>query len=156
VNLPVIDLVFIVLLGLLTLRGFLKGFTGEFFSIASLALGILAAALLFKNGAAFLRNRYFQNLALVPEVLAFLAIFLAVFLLGKILEHIVKDIISRLNLDRLDRALGLFLGVAEACALIVLTVFVLLIQPLFDPQELLGKSFFVRLLAPLIGAFRVR
>jgi membrane protein required for colicin V production len=156
VNLPAIDLVFIILLGLLTLRGFLKGFTGEFFSIASLALGILAAALLFKNGAAFLRDRYFQNLALVPEVLAFFAVFLGVFFLGKILEHIVKDIITRLNLDRLDRVLGLFLGAAEACALIVLAVFIILIQPLFDPQPLVEKSFFFRLLAPLIGAFRVR
>ncbi|MDR1306218.1 MAG: CvpA family protein [Treponema sp.] len=154
-NLPLIDLVFIILLGLLTLRGFLKGFTGEFFSIASLVLGILAAVLLFKNGAAFLRDRYFQNLSLVPEILAFLAIFLAVFFLGKVLEHIVKDIITRLNLDRLDRGLGLFLGAAEACALIVLVVFVLLIQPLFDPRQFLEKSFFVRFLAPIIGAFRV-
>jgi membrane protein required for colicin V production len=157
VNLPLIDLVCIVLLGLLTLRGFLKGFTGEFFSIASLALGILAAVFLFKNGAAFLRNRYFQNMALVPEVLAFAVIFLAVFFAGKILEHIVKDVIDRLNLDKLDRALGLFLGLAEACALISLVLLFLLIQPLFDSQRLLGNSFFARLLEPLIGGvLRVR
>jgi membrane protein required for colicin V production len=155
VNLSSIDLVFIILLGLLTLRGFLKGFTGEFFSIASLALGLISAVFFFKNGAVFLRARYFQNLALLPEILAFFGIFLIVFIAGKILEHIIKDIISRLNLDKLDKVLGLALGLAEAIALISLVLLLLTIQPLFDSSSLLEGSIFARVFLPLIGGFRV-
>lgn len=154
-NLSALDLIFIILLGLLTLRGFLKGFTGEFFSIASLALGLISAVFFFKNGAEFLRARYFQNLALLPEILAFFAIFVIVFIAGKILEHIIKDIISRLNLDKLDKVLGLVLGLAEAIALISLVLLLLTIQPLFDAGSFLKGSIFARVFLPLIGVFRV-
>ena len=147
-----LDLVFMVLLCLLLLRGFLKGFTGEFFSIASLVLALTAAVFLYKNGAVFLRIRFIQKPlggTFVPEIISFLAIFGIVFIAGKIIEHIVKDIISRLNLDTLDKVLGLFLGLAEAFVLIILVLFLLQIQPLFDPSQLLGKSLFARLFLPL-------
>jgi membrane protein required for colicin V production len=150
-----LDLVFVILLVLLTLRGFLKGFTGEFFSLTSLALGLIAAVFFFKNGAEFLRARYFQNIALLPEILAFFGIFLIVFIAGKILEHIIKDIINRLNLNGLDKVLGLALGLAEALALISLVLLLLIIQPLFDSKALLESSIFARLFLPLIGVFRV-
>jgi membrane protein required for colicin V production len=154
-NPSAMDLVFIILLGLLTLRGFLKGFTGEFFSIASLALGLISSVFFFKNGANFLRVRYFQNLALLPEILAFFGIFLVVFIAGKILEHIIKDIIGRLNLDKLDKVLGLVIGLAEAVALIFLVLFLLRIQPLFDGSSFLEGSIFARVFLSLIGGFGV-
>ena len=145
-----LDLVFVILIGLLVLRGFLKGFTGEFFSIASVTLAMITALLFFRNGAAFLRSRYLQ-MNIFPEVIAFLVIFLVVFVAGKILEHIVKDIIEHLNLHTLDKVLGLFLGLAEGFALIVVVLFVLIKQPLFDPIHLLINSFFARLLLPFLG-----
>ena len=141
---------FLVLLGLLCLRGFLRGFSGEFFSIASLALGITGAVCFLRPGAAFLRARYFGNLALLPEIAAFFSIFLVVFIAGKILERIVKDIIERLKLDKLDRALGLLFGLAEAFALIALVILVIAVQPLFDAGPLLGESLFARLILPLV------
>jgi len=145
-----LDLIFVILIGLLVLRGFLKGFTGEFFSIASVTLAVIAAVLFFKNGAAFLRPRYFQ-MEILPEIIAFLAIFIVVFIAGKILEHIVKDIIEHLNLHTVDKVLGLFLGLAEGFALIVVVLFVLKNQPLFDPVPLFINSFFARLLLPFIA-----
>lgn len=149
-----LDIVYIVLAGLLVLRGFLKGFTGEFFSIASVALSVIAAVFLYKPGAGFIRSRYLQ-VELFPEILAFLIIFGAVFVIGKIIEHIVNDIIKRLNLDALDKVLGIFLGLAESFVLIVISLFLLTIQPLFDPAPLLEQSLFARLLLPYMGAFSV-
>lgn len=149
-----LDMVFIVLAGLLVLRGFLKGFTGEFFSIASLALALIASVLLFRSGAAFIRSNYLQ-MEFFPEILAFLIIFGAVFIAGKILEKLVKDIITRLNLDFLDKFLGIIIGLAEGFAVIALLLFLLKIQPLFDPQPFMGQSFFARLLLPYLGAFHV-
>jgi len=149
-----LDIIFIVLLGLLVLRGFLKGFTGEFFSIASVALGIIAAFLLFKSGGAFLRERYIQ-VPFLPEILAFIAIFVIVFIAGKLLEHIIQDIVKRLNLHTFDKVMGIFLGLAEGFALIILVLFVLVNQPLFDPAPIVEKSIFAWLFLPFIGVFRV-
>ena len=149
-----LDLIFIVLVGLLVLRGFLKGFTGEFFHLASLALSLIAAVLFFKNGAVFIRSRYLQ-MEFFPEILAFLAIFAAVFIIGKIIERIVKDIITRLNLDTLDKILGIVIGLAEGLAVIVIALFLLTIQPLFDPAPLVDQSFFARFFLPFVGAIHV-
>ncbi|MCL1812686.1 MAG: CvpA family protein [Treponema sp.] len=149
-----LDLIFIVIAGLLVLRGFLKGFTGEFFSIASVAFSVIAAVLFFKTGAVFIRSRYLQ-MELLPEILAFFVIFIAVFAVGKIFEHTIKDIVTRLDLGILDKILGMILGLAESFALIVLSLFVLTIQPVFDPAPLADKSFFAQYLLPLVRAFRV-
>ena len=149
-----LDLAFIVLLGLLALRGFLKGFTGELFSIASMAMAFIASVFFFKTGAAFLRSRYFQ-MVYIPELLSFLGIFLIVFIAGKIIEHIVKDLIKRMGLHVLDRVLGIILGTAETAALFILALFLLTIQPFFDPLPLLKQSLFVKILLPLMEGFRV-
>ena len=149
-----LDIFFIALLGLLILRGFLKGFTGELFSIASTALGLIAAVFLFRSVAVFIRQ-YFLQVNLLPEILAFLAVFLVVFIACKLLEHVVKDIINRLNLNSLDRVLGIFLGLAKGIAVIIIIVFIFIRQPFVDASGFLGNSFFVRLLLPVIGSFHV-
>jgi membrane protein required for colicin V production len=151
---PAIDTVFLVLLGLLTLRCFLKGFTGELIALASLAFGITAAVFFFRPGAAFVRTKAFSDVAAVPEILAFIGIFIVVFIAGKILDRIVKDIIERLHLDGLNRFLGIFLGFMEGIAMVSIILIILRIQPLFDSAPLLEKSFFAKLLLPLIGPAR--
>jgi len=147
------------LLVLFALRGFLKSFSGEFFSIVSLVLALAAGFILYKNGAAFLRSLDLSaavlKSALVPEIAAFAAVFFIVFIAGKIIGSVVKDIIQRLHLDFLDKILGIFLGLAEALALIVLVLFIIKNQPLFNPVSLLSKSVFSRFLLPFIGSFHV-
>ena len=149
-----LDIIFLVLVGLLALRGFLKGFTGELFSVASFVLAAIASVLLFKNGAFFIRSRYLQ-MKILPEVLAFLIIFIAVFVLGKITGRIVKDIITRTRLETPDKVLGIILGLVEGFAIVVISLFILTIQPLFDPVALLNQSFIAQFLLPLVRAFHV-
>jgi membrane protein required for colicin V production len=149
-NLSTMDTIFLVLIALLTLRGFLKGFTGEFISLASFTLGLIGAVFFFKNGGAFLRARYL-SMPVLPEILSFIAIFLIVFITGKILEKILKDIIDKLNLEKFDKALGLFLGLAKALALISIVLLALSLQPLFDARDLLASSVFARVLLSFIG-----
>ena len=149
-----LDIAYIILVGLLVLRGFLKGFTGELFSVVSITLGLIAAFLFFKNGAGFIRSRYMQT-EIIPEIIAFLIIFIAVFIAGKIVERIIKDIIIRLNLGAVDKVLGIVFGLAESFALIVVSLFLLKIQPLFDHQPLVGGSFFAGFFLPLIEGFHV-
>ncbi|MDR2048177.1 MAG: CvpA family protein [Treponema sp.] len=151
---PLIDIVFFVLLGLLTLRCFLKGFTGEIIALASFTFGIMAAVFFFRAGAAFIRTKGLSDVAVVPEILAFAGIFIVVFIAGKILDRIVKDIIDRLHLDGLNRFLGFILGFVEGVALVSVILVVLWVQPLFDSSSLLGESFFAKILLPLIAPVR--
>ena len=153
-KLSAVDIVFFALIFLLTLRGFLRGLSGEVFSIASLSLALVAGALFFRAGASFVRERYLDT-AILPELLAFAVIFLSVFIAAKLVERIVKDIIERLHLASLDRALGLLFGLAKSLALVILVLAGLALQPLFDPAPLLARSLFARLLLPLTGAFGV-
>ena len=148
-----LDIIFFVLMGLLALRGLLKGFAGELFSLASLALALVASLFFYTYGAIILRSLFKQELiqmAPVPEILAFIGIFILVFILGKCAGSIVKGIIVSLSLDGLDKFLGLLLGLAEAIALIGLVVFLLKLQSFFDPQPLLDQSIFARFFLPLI------
>jgi membrane protein required for colicin V production len=148
------DIVFLVILGLLTLRGFLTGFSGELLSIATLALALVAAVFLFDNVASYFRSRYLP-VALLPELLGFLAVFLAVSVAGKLLQKIVKDIVERIDFLGLDKTLGLILGLAEGFALVVLILFLLRVQPFFDTSKIFDTSFIARILLPVIGAFHV-
>jgi membrane protein required for colicin V production len=149
------DVVFLVLFGLLTLRAFLRGFTGEIFSLASFALGLVAAIFFFKTGAVFLRTLILKDIPLVPEIMSFVILFLIVFIIGKILERMVKDIVDRLKLGGLNSFLGFILGMVEGIARRALILVVLSIQPLFNPLPLFAESIIARLMLPLIGIANV-
>jgi membrane protein required for colicin V production len=87
----------------------------------------------------------------LPELIAFVSLLAIVFFAIKILEHILQDIIFRIHLGGLDRALGLVFGLLEGLVLVRVIMFVLAIQPLFDATSLLEHSFLAQILDPLAG-----
>jgi membrane protein required for colicin V production len=149
-GIAVIDIVFAVLALLLTVRCALRGFIGELLSMASVALGLLAALFFYKNGGAYIRTKFMPDIKILPEVLAFIALFLIVFVLIKILARILRDIIEGFKLGGVDRFLGIVFGLVEGLVVISLILVVLTIQPLFDPKPVLQKSIFAEILLPLI------
>lgn len=152
----IIDIIFIVLIFILVLRGALRGFVREVMSMASVVLGLLAALLFYKPGAAFVRTKILEDVEVLPELIAFVSLMIIVFIVIKILERIIQDIISRITLlGGIDHSLGLVLGFLEGLLLVSLILFVLSIQPLFNPESLLENSFFAKLLNPLIGEIRL-
>jgi membrane protein required for colicin V production len=150
-GIAVIDLVFAALIIILMVRCALRGFVGEVLSMAAVVLGVLTAILLYKNGAAFIRTEIISDVRILPEVLAFIVLFLIVFLLIKILESLLNDIIGRIRLVGADRFLGLLFGLVEGITLVALMLFVLVMQPLFNPEPVLRGSLFAELLLPLIS-----
>lgn len=150
-TIAVFDIVCAALAVILVVRCLIKGFISEVMSMASVVLGILAAVLLYKNGAAFIRERWI-DMNVVPEVLAFAAIFLIVFLFIRIVEFFIKDIVNGIHLHGLDRFLGMVFGLLEAFVLICLILFILAVQPLFDPMIVLQNSIVARLLLPLVSS----
>lgn len=149
-NLSVIDIIFLILIAIFVIRCFLKGFVGEIFSMAAVIFGILASLFFYKNGGEFLRLKFWNDMKIFPEVIAFIALFIIVFLAVKIMEIILKGIIDRVRLSGADRFLGIIFGLAEGLAVISLVLFILRIQPLFNPSSILDESFFARLLLPFI------
>ena len=149
-SIPVIDLVFLILIVLMLIHGYVKGFIEEFFSWAIPVLAIWVAVLLHPSGAAFIRQKVMANVKFVPEILAFIVIFLIVMLFLKMLEKILKDVITGAKLGGANKVLGLVFGIVEGLTLTVLILFVLSIQPLFDASKIIESSIFADILLPLI------
>jgi membrane protein required for colicin V production len=149
-NFGVMDIIFVALIVIFTLRCALKGFISELMSMASLVLGLLAALYFYKNGGEFVRAKFMPGMKILPEVIAFIALFLIVFVTIKLLELMLKEIIEGIRLGGADRFLGILFGMVEGVIVVSLILFLLSVQPLFDPGPLLGKSFFATIRLPLI------
>jgi len=149
-NLPVIDYIFIGLILLMIVHGYIKGFVEELFSWAALILAIWAAVLLNSAAAAFIRQRAMQNVRVVPEILGFAAVFILVMIVIKFLEKILRDVIAGANLGSVNRILGAVFGLIEGLAFVILIIFVLVVQPLFSHTKILQDSIFAQIMLPLI------
>jgi membrane protein required for colicin V production len=149
-NLPVIDYVFIFLILLMIVHGYIKGLIDELFSWAALILAIWAAVLLNPAAAAFIRQRAMQNVRVVPEILGFAAVFILVIIVVKLLQKILRDVIAGANLGTVNKILGAVFGLIEGFAFVVLVIFVLSVQPLFNPSKIFGGSVFAQFVLPLI------
>ncbi|MDR2943162.1 MAG: CvpA family protein [Treponema sp.] len=146
----VLDMVFLGLMGLFMIRCYLKGFISELLSMAAVVLGLLTSLFFYKNGAVFIRAKYLPDLKVIPEILAFIALFIIVFIIIKLLEILLKSVIEGVRLQGADHFIGIVFGFLEALAVISLILFLLRIQPIFDPSPLLSDSFFAKILLPMI------
>ena len=147
---PVIDVVFLVLIGLMIIHGYVKGFIEEIFSWATLVLAIWIAVLFYSAGGEFIRTKIMGNVRLVPEILAFVAIFFIVVFFLRMIERILKDVIHGTKLGGVNKVIGALFGIVEGLALTTLILFVLTVQPLFDPSSLIGDSVFAEIILPFI------
>jgi membrane protein required for colicin V production len=153
-NFPAIDIIFILLITLFIIRCYLKGFINEVFPMAGFVLGLLVALFFYKNGGAFIRAKFMNGVAVIPEIIAFIFLFFFIFLFIKLLEKLLSDVIYNVELDSADRFLGVLFGLAEGIAVISLILFLLRIQPLFDASSILSDSVFARFLLPIITGRR--
>ena len=150
-NFSVMDIIFIGLIGLFMIRCYLKGFISELLSMAAVLLGFFAALYFYKNGGDYIRAQFMPDIQTIPEVLAFIALFIIVFVVVKLLEVMLKGIINGISLGGADRFLGIIFGFAEGLAVVSLVLFLLRVQPLFNPSQIFADSFFANLILPLIG-----
>lgn len=143
-----IDIVFAVLVVILSIRAGIRGFVKELLGTAAVFLAI-GAAVVFSGFAALLVEQLIGP-TVWTQVIAFLIVFLLVYLLVKLFESALNKLIERIHLDQLDHALGFFLGIVEGLLLSFILILLIQIQPFVDPQSLLGESLFARLLLPLL------
>ncbi|MBN1685824.1 MAG: CvpA family protein [Spirochaetales bacterium] len=143
-----LDIVFIVLIGAGAIRCAFKGFIAEIMSFAALILGVVAAVFFSKAGAGLIDT--YVGFSNWNQIIAFLVIFIVVYLLVKLLEGILHRILDKIQLERLDRVLGFFLGLVEGALAVVLIIYIMRVQPIFDLQALLDKSVISRFVLEII------
>ena len=149
-NISVIDMVFFILIVLMVIHGYVKGFIEELFSWASLVLALGAAVMMYSKGAAFIRTKIMQNVNYVPEILSFIAIFLLVMIFLKMLERVLKDVVEGARLGGVNKFLGAIFGLVEGFAITAIIIFILAVQPLFDASNIIGDSLLAQILLPLV------
>ncbi len=143
-----LDYIFGGVIVILAIRGIFKGFITELLSMLAIILGIGSALLFSKKGVLVLERIWGQSGW--NQVIAFLIIFIVVYIIIKLFENFLHSLFENLNLEKLDKALGFFLGVGEGFLLIVVVLFILNWQPFFDVSDLITNSFFAKFLLPLL------
>lgn len=133
-----LDIVFLVIVAISSIRTTLRGFVAEVMSVAAVVGGILAAVIFSGPLAAYIGAHYGGSVW--NTVIAFLAVFLACYLVIKLFERALYRLVDAIHLDQLDRALGFFLGIAEGLLIVVVIVLVLELQPFFKLHATLQTS----------------
>ncbi|MCU0371261.1 MAG: CvpA family protein [Bacteroidales bacterium] len=126
-----LDLLLLIPVVWLCIRGFSKGFILELASLIGLVLGILAAYY-FSDHLKDLLKEYFtltdRAMKVTSYILIFLAVMLVVYLIGKALEKVVEVVM----LGWLNKLLGAIVGLAKG---IVVVCIILFLFEKFDPAQ---------------------
>jgi membrane protein required for colicin V production len=152
-----------VLLGLVALnavRVAFRGLIAEVMAFAALVVGILAAILFYRPGAALLTAQF--GLAFYPQPVAFLAILIIAFLVVKLIEAILKGALEAVKLQGIDKVLGFVLGLAEGVLLSCLILLLLrqvgtvdYLKKYLDVKPILDGSVVAKYLLPLIATVKI-
>ena len=143
-----LDIVFLVILAVSAIRCTIRGFVEELFTFASV-FGSILAAVLFYRPLGRLVDTVIQPSVWNPFI-AFLLIFLVLYLFFKLIERILHNFIDKVELERLDQSLGLFLGIIEGLFLIIAIVFLLKIQQFFNIGTLIEDSFIGKIIVSVL------
>ncbi len=135
-----IDIFFTIVILFMTIKAIVRGFVTEFMSLAAVGLGIILGALLSGPLGEFISQKFGHTNW--NQVIAFLLIFLVTYILTKIFENGLNALVNKINLDKLDKSLGLFFGLAEGFALVVIMLFIINIQPLFNVEKVKAESWY--------------
>lgn len=147
-SIAAIDLVFFILIAVVTITITVKGFIAEILGKASFVLGLLLA-IMFYDDLGLTLSRYMP--LVIAKIASFIVIFILVFLVFKCLQTILQNVLSGEILGSLDKALGFFLGLIESVLITAVIFYILTIQPFVDMQETFSKSFLYKLLSPIIN-----
>ncbi|MBN2738570.1 MAG: CvpA family protein [Spirochaetales bacterium] len=147
----VLDVVLVLLLLVLAVRGVLRGFVAEVLSMAAIILGFTAA--IFLSGPLSLLMGHLWGKQVWNQLIAFLVLFLAAYLIVKLIEGAIINAMENMELQNLDKALGFFLGLFEGVLLVVLLLFVidwLSWLPVLAFDKVLVDSFLAKFILPLV------
>ncbi len=144
----IFDAIGVIILIVAAIRGAFRGFVTELMSALSVLAGVLVA-IVFTSPATPWLIPYIGDTFWTP-VVAFLVLFVGTYLLVKLLESLLHGLVDRIQIEKLDQALGFFLGLVEGVLLLAVLVFVLQVQPMFEVGRLFTDSFLADLMQRFI------
>lgn len=147
------DGVALVIILAFAIRCAVRGIVQEVMSMAALIAGGLSAFLFWKPLSILFASLI--PLAYLPQVLAVAVAFGLVFLLVKLVEHAFIETLDALSLGAVDHTLGFLLGIVEGILVCSAFVFLIAIQPVWNPAPLFSTSLFYRLVAPFMDIKRI-
>jgi membrane protein required for colicin V production len=145
----ILDYIILGIMGILGLRCLFRGLISEVLSAAAMVGGLLAGVVFHRPVGAWLAGMV--NIGSFSVIAGFLLSFAVVFIVVKIIERSLRTVFENLQLEALDRVLGLLFGLVEGLILSTIILLILRYQPIFDVAALLEGSFFARLLLPLLA-----
>jgi len=138
-NIAAFDIVSVIVIIILAIRATFRGFLTEIMSMASIIVGI-TIAVIFTRPVSILLQEYIGQ-SFWNMIIAFLGLFLVSYLIIKIFENSLNTLIEKVQLEKLDQSLGFFLGLIEGFLLIIILVFALQTQKIFDIAYLFENSY---------------
>ena len=148
-SMTVLDTIFIGLAFAICVRVTVRGFIREFFSAAAFIIAAFTGITFypFVNGFITLPVQ-----SPISGIISFFLLFIGVFILIKSIQVFLSGIFNNEILGGLDKALGFFLGIAEAIGIITVLIVILQNQTYIDLSKLLNKSMVVEFLTPAAAA----
>ena len=153
-----IDIISIILVLILCIRGYLKGFINELFSLIIIGVGLVGAFLFYRPlSEVFLE---FMESSDVAQVLSFFALFILISIFLIIIRNIVVQFVDRLNLTDIDALLGVIVGLLKALVLCGVILVFLKHHPVLRIDEPIERSllypYLERIIVVLISLFPER
>jgi membrane protein required for colicin V production len=145
-----LDVVFLLILAILVIRGALRGFVIEISTMAAPLLGIFCAVLFSNLLAGFIELLTGLKNSVWNYIIAFLVIFLFAYLCVFFIQGILQNIVAKLELHNLDRVLGALLGFIEGILVIALVLILAHWISIEGIKRIFDNSFFFNLLKPFI------
>ncbi len=146
-----IDVIIIILVLILCIRGYLKGFINELFSLLIIGLGLLGAFLFYRPlSEVFLEFVESNDVALV---FSFFALFVLISIFLIIIRNMVVQFVDRLNFTDMDALLGVVVGLLKALILCGVVFVFLKYHPVFRIDESIERSLIYPYLERILVVF---
>lgn len=136
-----IDIIFLIIAGVLAVRGLFKGLIRELFSFGALVAGLLIAMALSGKVSEVFTSQFGSHSW--NKGLSFFIVFILVFIALKFVERIILKMMEETAAFGVDKGLGLLLGLLEGIVICSLLTYFIDTQTLFNTDKLLSGSFFV-------------
>jgi len=147
----VIDILIILIIIFFSIKGFIKGFVHELFSLLIIVLGLIISFLFYRSIGSILFD-YIKNREL-SLILSFLSIFLLVTVILLVLRNRMIDLVDDLNLRDIDRFLGLFIGMGKGFLLSSAFLVFLTNHPVMDIDSVISNSLFYPIIERVFFSF---
>lgn len=145
-----VDLILMVFLFLFGLRGYIKGFFREIFSLAGLIVGFVAAVR-YNHTVATLSEEYWNISPFILKGASFVAIFFAIYFCFNLLGWFFHRSEKFLFLQTLNRTGGIAIGIVKGAAVMALIVFFMSSASWIPPSA--SEKFKASVLIPSLSRF---